>query len=208
MAIYGYSTFPQTLASREPHYQIVLCNIEEYSFGECLTPLKWSSQCIIQPQPTEQFSRNKTKKETIWLRALIWGDHELELSAPSFLFMESYALQKSTNNNITSKILHEFIRWVYRLLESLMLWIVYSENFLNFRFDAIAKQNIINPSHNRSKNYTSVVLSDSEVIFHRKGEDAAFCPLIYCILFIYGVAKSKVLVIKFSCLPYIWEYFI
>ena len=48
----------------------------------------------------------------------------------------------------------------------------------------VEKQSIINLSSYKSKGYTSVVLSDSEVIFLGEREDAAFHPFLRCILFI------------------------
>ena len=65
------------------------------------------------------------------------------------------------------------------------------KNFLNFWFDAIEKQATVNLSRCRSRTYASIVLSDSEVTFHREGDDAAFCPSSNCLLGIYGVAKSR-----------------
>ena len=46
--------------------------------------------------------------------------------------------------------------------------------FFNSRSDATAEQSIINISSYSNKNYASIVLKDSEVTFHREGEDAAF----------------------------------
>ena len=37
----------------------------------------------------------------------------------------------------------------------------------------------------------SLVLGDSEVTFLKDSVDAAFCRSVYCILFIYAVAKSN-----------------
>ena len=42
-----------------------------------------------------------------------------------------------------------------------------------------------------SKGYGSDVLGDSEVKFLEEGEDAAFCPFLYCVLVIYGVAEYE-----------------
>ena len=56
--------------------------------------------------------------------------------------------------------------------------------------------------------YATLVLVDSEVTFLREEEDVAFCPSLDCILFIYGIAKLKKSVIKFSSLPYFWGYFV
>ena len=69
--------------------------------------------------------------------------------------------------------------------------LIFPKNFLNLRFDAIAKQSIINLNPYRSKSYASVVFSDSEVTFLTEGGDAAFCPSLYCILFIYSIANLK-----------------
>ena len=76
-------------------------------------------------------------------------------------------------------------------LISLKIILIFPTNFCNFRFDIVEKQSIINPSNYRSKSYASLVLGDSEVTFLREGEDAAFCPSLYCILFIYSITKLK-----------------
>ena len=79
-----------------------------------------------------------------------------------------------------------------------MLWIDFSGNcsdfhkyFLNFKFDAIEKQSTMNFNRYRNKSHASVVLGVSEVTFLKEGDDTAFCSFLFCILFIYGVAKSK-----------------
>ena len=54
--------------------------------------------------------------------------------------------------------------------------------FLISDFDMVEKQRSINLSSCRS--YVSVVLGDSDVTFLRETGDAAFCPFLYCILFI------------------------
>ena len=55
----------------------------------------------------------------------------------------------------------------------------------------VQKQSIVNFSCYRSKSYASVVFRASEVPFLGKEEDAAFCPFLYCILFIDSIAKCK-----------------
>ena len=42
----------------------------------------------------------------------------------------------------------------------------------------IEKQSIINLNFYSSKNYASIILSDSEVTFVGEEEDAAFCPFL------------------------------
>ena len=80
-----------------------------------------------------------------------------------------------------------------------MLWIDSSENhsdfskeiFFNFSFHTNEKQSIINLSIYRSVSFASVVLRDSEVNFLSERKDAAFCPFLYCILFICSIGKSS-----------------
>ena len=55
--------------------------------------------------------------------------------------------------------------------------------FLDFRLDNLKKQIIINLSN---KSHAFVVLSDSKVAFLGEGEEAAFYPFLYCVLFIQG----------------------
>ena len=60
----------------------------------------------------------------------------------------------------------------------------------------------------RSKSYTLVVFGNSKVTFLGDRNDVALCPSIYCVLVIYGVALSEQYVVRFSCFPYFWRYFI
>ena len=70
--------------------------------------------------------------------------------------------------------MHSQILWSYGLISPKTM-LIFPENFLNFRFDMVEKQNIVNLSSYRSKSYASVVLSYSEVNFLGEGEDAVFC---------------------------------
>ena len=85
---------------------------------------------------------------------------------------------------------------------------IFPLSFLNFRFDAGEKQNIINFSSYGCESYASVDLSDSEVMFLWDREDTAFCLFLYCVLFIDSIASTKKYVIKFSCHPCFRKYFI
>ena len=62
-----------------------------------------------------------------------------------------------------------------------------NKNFLDFRSDSIENQGIINFSSHNIKDYTTVILSDSNVTFlkEEEEEDTAFCPFFYYVLFIY-----------------------
>ena len=86
--------------------------------------------------------------------------------------------------------------------------LIFPENFLDCEFDAVEKQSIINLSSYKCKCYISVVLKDSKATFLWEGEDAAFCPFLFCVLFIDSVAKPKKYVIKIPSLPYFWGYFV
>ena len=68
---------------------------------------------------------------------------------------------------------------------------IFPKNFLNFRFDEVEWQSIVNLSRYLSKGYTSVFHGHSEVTFFVKKEDAALCPSIYCVLVQYGIAESE-----------------
>ena len=50
------------------------------------------------------------------------------------------------------------------------------------------EKGIIDLSSYTSKCYALVVLSDSEVTFPREEVVAAFCPFLYCLLFIHNIA--------------------
>ena len=82
--------------------------------------------------------------------------------------------------------LHDFFLLFEELSESEVedqfLWNPFrflSKNFLNFWFDPIEEQNIIELIRHWNKGYASVVFGDSEVIFLVEGEDAAFCQSLY-----------------------------
>ena len=114
--------------------------------------------------------------------------------------MQWNALEKSTNNNVALKFFAwspSMIRWLVRISDvedffSPKTVLIYPKNIFDFRFDAIAKQSIINLSRYRSKNYVYVVLGDSEITCLRKEEDEAFCSYLYCILFINNSCKIEV----------------
>ena len=57
-------------------------------------------------------------------------------------------------------------------------------DFLDFRFDTIEKQGIINLCSYSRKGYAPVVLCDFAVTFLGEEEDATFRPLLCCALFI------------------------
>ena len=64
---------------------------------------------------------------------------------------------------------------------------VLPENFLNFRFNAVEWQGIVDLGRYGSKGYTSVVHSYSEVTLLGESEDAALCLIVYYVLVIYSV---------------------
>ena len=107
------------------------------------------------------------------------------------LFMESNALAKWTNKTVTSVFfLKKILLWFNRLsnlwyCESISpkITLILSKNFLNFWFDVIEKQSIINFSRYGSKSYTSVVLGDSEVTFL---EGRGRCSLLSIFQLCYG----------------------
>ena len=61
MAMKRYSAFPKAPALLEPHYQIVLCHIQDTRWAS-LTPLQRCSRCIQQPQPTGPISQGYLKR--------------------------------------------------------------------------------------------------------------------------------------------------
>ena len=66
---------------------------------------------------------------------------------------------------------------------------IFPKNFLNLKMNMIEKQGIINLSSDSSKSYASAVLSDSQVaFFFKKGENAAFHPILLCVLFMHNIA--------------------
>ena len=59
MAMKEYST-SQVPALLKPHHQIV-CHIQDTRWGGGLIPLQRSSRCILQPQPTGQYTELNVK---------------------------------------------------------------------------------------------------------------------------------------------------
>ena len=66
--------------------------------------------------------------------------------------------------------------------------LILPENFLNFRSDWMVKQGIVNLNSYNNKEYASGILKDTGVTLLEEGEDAAFCPFLFCVLFIGSVA--------------------
>ena len=104
--------------------------------------------------------------------------------------MESNALKKSTNKSFEVFYANYYDSTDCPSLQccgsiSPKTILILSKNFLNFWFNAIEKQSIIDLSRYGSKSYASVVLGVSKVTFLRNGEDSAFCLSPYCLLVIY-----------------------
>ena len=57
MVMKGYSLFPKAPSILEPHQQIFLYYIQNTCW-KSLTPLQKSSRCILQFQPTEQYTKS------------------------------------------------------------------------------------------------------------------------------------------------------
>ena len=74
---------------------------------------------------------------------------------------------------------------------SLKIILILRENFLNFWFDTVEKQNIINLGQYGSKGDALVILVSSEVIFLGEKEDAAFLSISPLCFGIYSVAVSE-----------------
>ena len=69
--------------------------------------------------------------------------------------------------------------------------LIFPQNFLNFRWDTIVKEGMINQNSYSSKSYVSEVFNDSNVAFLEVRKDEAFCLSFFCALFIHGILKSK-----------------
>ena len=122
------------------------------------------------------------------------------------LFMESNGLKKFFQQWSCVGIFYAMIRSFESIPQKTFL--IYPENFLDFRLDMNENQGIINFSRYNSKSYASVVLRDSELTFFREREDVAFCPFFFFVLFIHRVAQLKKHVVKFSCLLNSRKYFV
>ena len=156
----------------------------------------WRRLCVCPMSKSRFLCFNRA---SLRLYQFLWRDRQPELFA---LFFFSVWNEMPWRNKQIIMLPGNFLLklfWCFDgLLESVMLWIVSSENrsdfpknFLNFRFDTIEKESIINLSFYRSKSYAFVVLCDSELSLLREENDAAFCPFLYCILIIYSIANSK-----------------
>ena len=129
------------------------------------------------------------------------------------LCMESNALEKSTDNSATSSFffLHEYFLgfdelWCESFSPKDIL--VIPKYILNFTFNAVESQCIVNLDCYGSKGYISIVLGYSKVTLLAEREEAALCPTVDYILVIYVVAVWEQYVVEFPCLPYFWGYFI
>ena len=92
------------------------------------------------------------------------------------------------------EFLPSVIRWIIRISGC---WVIcskavlnFSTIFLNFGSDTIGKPGIMNLSSYNSKIHDSRILSDSEVPFLGKWNNATFFSFLYCVLFIDHVAWS------------------
>ena len=137
---------------------------------------------------------------SFWLWHFIWKGHMLEVFTLSSFWVWNQILWRNLQiRELLLGFLYKLHLWLNRLSESVKLWIDFSENiffiflknFLNFWFDVIEKPSIINLSHYGTKSYALVVLGNSKVTFLGEGENAAFCPSLFCVLAIYGVVESK-----------------
>ena len=124
-------------------------------------------------------------------------DHMLIVFAPSALCVWNQMPWRNLQTIVLPQdFLHILLQWFNENLWSCGLIspktiLIFPKNFLDFSFETVEKQSIIYLSSYISKWYASVVLSDFKVTFLGEGDDAAFCPFCYFILFIYNVAESK-----------------
>ena len=58
--------------------------------------------------------------------------------------------------------------------------LIFPKNFLDFRFDTVEKESIINLNSYRSKSYATVVLNDSEINFFEEEANVAFWQFLFC----------------------------
>ena len=109
---------------------------------------------------------------------------------------ETNASEIYTNSSVTSKYIcanssdysTDFQNlWSFASI-SPKSFLIIPKNLLNFKFNTVKKQSIINLCSYRSKSYTYKIVDDSKITFLRKGEDAVFYPSLYCILLIYDIA--------------------
>ena len=102
-------------------------------------------------------------RASLWLRQFLWGDHTSEVSAISSLCVWSQIPWRNLQIRVSPRgFLHELLLRFDGLSESVMLWICFSENhfdsknFLNFWFNTVELQSIINLSRHGSKGYATV----------------------------------------------------
>ena len=120
------------------------------------------------------------------------------------LWMESNALEKSKNKSVTSRLFvrtPSMIRWISRMCDVVDLFFskaililsknFFSNNFLNFWFDAVELLSILKLCSYGIKAYNPVVLGNFEFTVLEERENVAFWPSLYCILVIYCVALSE-----------------
>ena len=98
-------------------------------------------------------------RASLWMLQFLRGDHKLEVFAPSFLCVWNQMPWR----NLQMIVLYELLRYFDGLLESMMLWIDFSENRSDF-----------SKAFSQFQSYASLVFNDSEVTFLKEGEATAF----------------------------------
>ena len=190
--VHNSSPYHHTIASLLPYFRLTM-NI----YGANASPLQNTSYNfkvnVSIPWANFYF---RVFRVPLWPWQFLWRGYRLKVFAPSSLYVWSKMpwinLQiRVLPRGFLSKLLLRFDGLLESGSVSPKTILILSKNFLSFWFDAVEPQKITNLSRCRSKGYTSVVLGNSEVTFLGERNDAAFCPSLYCVPVIYGIALSE-----------------
>ena len=158
---------------------------------------QWQCQRSLSPSGKWTFTWVFFKiffyRESLWLWQFLLG-RPLAISICSIfpLCMESNTLENSTNKSVASRFFTQTLSKIQRNVRicDVVDWFLWKSFWFFQRIFSISGSmwSSINFSHNGGKGYISVVLGNSKVTFLGKKEDAAFCPSVYCVMVIQGVA--------------------
>ena len=100
MAMKEYSAFPKAPALLKPYYQFVLCHFQDTGCGS-FTPLQWSSQSILQPQPTWQPCDGIHRRRSLKSSSLFFHQCPSGLVRLIWMILTKFIKRKNVESNPT-----------------------------------------------------------------------------------------------------------
>ena len=136
-------------------------------------------------------------RASLYLWQFLWGDHKQEVFAPSSLSVWNQILWRNLQQECNLKV---FCTNSYDLTDCQNLWncgsispktvLIFSKNFLNFWFNEIEEQSIINLSYYRNKSYALVVFAILGLPFLEKRRIQPFVHL-SIVFWLYTVLQNQ-----------------